>query len=68
MRGSVGLLDKNHIFGSKLTNGVFLKSGGSGDFIFSISAQSDNFEILTLCSAWQKLQAHRDARSRNLGA
>ena len=40
------MLDKNHIYGSKLTNGVFLISGGSGDFAFSISSKSDNFEIL----------------------
>ena len=40
------LLDKNHIYGSKLTNGVFLISGGSRDFAFSISSKSDNFEIL----------------------
>ena len=38
------LLDKNHIYGSILTNGVFLISGLSGDFAFS--SKSDNFEIL----------------------
>ena len=42
----MSLLDKNYIYESKLTNGVFLISGGPGDFTFSISAQSGNFEIL----------------------
>ena len=43
--GQAGLLNKNHIYESKFPNGVFLKSGGSGGFAFSISAKSDNFEI-----------------------
>ena len=34
------------MYGSKLTNGVFLISGGSRDFAFSISSKSDDFEIL----------------------
>ena len=55
MWGPVSLLDKNCIYRSKLTNGVVLISGGPGDFVFSISAQSDDFEILTLCSAWENL-------------
>ena len=50
------MLDKNHIYESTFTNEVFFISGGSGDFVFSISAKSDNFEILALCSAKQKVQ------------
>ena len=42
------LLGKNHIYGSKLTNEVILISGGSADFVFSISAQSDTFDFLAL--------------------
>ena len=37
-----------------MTNRVFLISKESGDFAFSILTQSDNFEILPLCSAKQK--------------
>ena len=55
-RAHASLLDKNHIYESKLTNGAFFISGRSGGFTFSISAQSDNFEILALCSAKQKVQ------------
>ena len=44
-----------HIYGSKLTKLGFLESVGSGGSRFLISAKSDNFEILTLCSAQQKL-------------
>ena len=65
------MLDKNQNYGLKLINGVFLISGGSGGFAFSISAQSDNFEILALCSAEQKLQKAKatnceDLEGRNL--
>ena len=45
------LLNKNHIYGSNLANWVFLESGGTGGFVFSIWSISDNFENLTLCSA-----------------
>ena len=48
-------LIKTHIYGSKLPKGLFFISVGSGDFVSLISAQSDNFEFLTLYSAWQKL-------------
>ena len=49
-------LIKTHIYGLTFTNEGFLISGGSGEFVFSISAQSDNFEILALCSAKEKVQ------------
>ena len=42
------ILNKNHIYGSNLANWVFLESGGTGGFVFSIWAISDNFENLTL--------------------
>ena len=50
------MLDKNYIYESTFTNEVFFISEVSEDFEFSISAKSDNFEILALCSAKQKVQ------------
>ena len=44
-----------HIYGPNLSNWVFLESGGSGGFVFSILTESDDFEILALFSAWKKL-------------
>ena len=40
-----------HNFGPKLTNWVFLESGGTGGSEFSIWANLANFTILALCSA-----------------
>ena len=48
-------------------NLVFLKQGGSGSFVFSISAKSDNFEVLTLLSAEQKISAPSATLCLDLG-
>ena len=39
----------------EMTNWVFLEPVRLGVFTFSISAQSDNFEILAFISTWQML-------------
>ena len=44
-----------HNYGSKLINETYSYSGRSGDFVYTISAHLDNFEILTLLRSYADL-------------